>query len=354
MCNKLTIAVVFGGQSSEHDVSCISALTIIKALRPEKYEMILIGITKEGRWLLTDSIQDVESGAWRDSRTQAIISPDAGDRGIIFSENGKVWKKKVDVIFPVLHGMYGEDGTIQGLFELCQIPYVGCGVLASSVSMDKLYTKIVVDTLNIRQAKYVAVSHIEMRDVVKCAEKVEASLEYPVFVKPSKAGSSVGVNKAVDRESLIHALEEGIQHDIHVLVEETIVGREIECAVLGGYAPAASDVGEVLSAEEFYTFDAKYNNAASKTDLHPVFPEGKLEEVRKDAVAIFKALDGFGCARVDFFMEKDTNEIIFNEMNTMPGFTSISMYPMLWKEKGVSNEELVDRMVQHAFERYVR
>lgn len=354
MCNKLTVAVVFGGQSSEHDVSCVSGATIMKALNPEKYEMILIGITKEGRWLLADSIKDVESGAWENSRTQAIISPDAGDGGIIFSEGERVWKKKVDVIFPVLHGMYGEDGTIQGLFELCHIPYVGCGVLASSVSMDKIYTKIVVDTLNIRQARYVSVSHIEMRDVVKCAEKVEAALEYPVFVKPSKAGSSVGVNKAVDRESLIRALEEAIKHDIHVLVEETIVGREIECAVLGGYEPAASDVGEVLSAEEFYTFDAKYNNAASKTDLHPVFPEGKLEEVRKDAVDIFRALDGFGCARVDFFMEKDTNEVVFNEINTLPGFTSISMYPMLWNEKGLSNEALVDRMIQHAFERYAR
>lgn len=214
MCNKLTVAVVFGGQSSEHDVSCVSGATIMKALNPEKYEMILIGITKEGRWLLADSIKDVESGAWENSRTQAIISPDAGDGGIIFSEGERVWKKKVDVIFPVLHGMYGEDGTIQGLFELCRIPYVGCGVLASSVSMDKIYTKIVVDTLNIRQARYVSVSHIEMRDVVKCAEKVEAALEYPVFVKPSKAGSSVGVNKAVDRESLIRALEEAIKHDI--------------------------------------------------------------------------------------------------------------------------------------------
>ena len=184
--------------------------------------------------------------------------------------------------------------------------------------------------------------------------KVEAVLPYPVFVKPSKAGSSVGVNKASNREELIDALNEAIKHDIHILVEETIVGREIECAVLGGYAPEASDVGEVLSAEDFYTFDAKYNNQESRTDLHPVFPEGKLEEVRRDAVKIFKALDGFGCARVDFFMEKDTNEVVFNEINTMPGFTSISMYPMLWNEKGLANEALVDKMIELSFERYVR
>ena len=354
MNNKLTVAVVFGGQSSEHDISCLSGATIMKALNPEKYDVVLIGITKDGRWLLTDSIADVESGAWRESKVQAIISPDEQDHGLILLENGAVRKQKVDVIFPVLHGMYGEDGTVQGLFELAKIPYVGCGVLASSASMDKWYTKIIVDDLDIRQAKYVPINHIEMENMENCVAKVEAVLPYPVFVKPSKAGSSVGVNKASNREELIDALNEAIKHDIHILVEETIVGREIECAVLGGYAPEASDVGEVLSAEDFYTFDAKYNNQESRTDLHPVFPEGKLEEVRRDAVKIFKALDGFGCARVDFFMEKDTNEVVFNEINTMPGFTSISMSPMLWNGKGVANEALVDKMIELSFERYVR
>jgi len=354
MNNKLTVAVMFGGQSSEHDVSCVSGATIMKALDREKYDVILIGITKDGRWLLADSIEAVESGAWRESKIQAIISPDAQDHGLILFENGQSRKQRVDVLFPVLHGMYGEDGTIQGLFEMTKIPYVGCGVLASSVSMDKWYTKIVVDDLNIRQAKYVPISHIDMRDIDGCVAKVEASLSYPVFVKPSKAGSSVGVNKAAGREELIAALNEALRHDIHILVEEAIVGREIECAVLGGYEPKASDVGEVLSAEDFYTFDAKYNNQESRTDLHPVFPEGKMEEVRADAVKIFKALDGFGCARVDFFMEKGTNEIVFNEINTMPGFTSISMYPMLWNEKGLDNGALVDEMIRLAFERYER
>lgn len=354
MIDKLTVAVIFGGQSSEHDVSCVSGATIMKAVDTEKYEMVLIGITKDGRWLLADSIADVESGSWRNSKIQAILSPDERDHGLILTEGEKVSRKKIDVIFPVLHGMYGEDGTIQGLFELSRIPYVGCGVLASSVSMDKWYTKIVVDDLNIRQAKYVPVSHLDMKDVEACVRKVENTLDYPVFVKPSKAGSSVGVNKALDRESLITALKEALKHDIHILVEETIVGRELECAVLGGYEPTASGVGEVLSAEEFYTYDAKYNNQASKTDLHPVFPEGKLEEIQADAVKIFKALDCFGCARVDFFMEKNTNEVVFNEINTMPGFTSISMYPMLWNEMGVDNKELVDQLISQAFERYVR
>lgn len=354
MNNKLTVAVIFGGQSSEHSVSCVSGVTVMKALDPEKYDMILIGITEDGRWIRTDSIEDVENGEWKNGSVQALISPDAGDHGIIFMENGKIEKKKVDVIFPVLHGMYGEDGTIQGLCELAKIPYVGCGVLASSVSMDKWYTKIVVDDLDICQAKYVPISHMDMHDPEACAARVESELGYPVFVKPSKAGSSVGVNKASNREALKEALQIALQHDIHILVEEAIVGREIECAVLGGYDPIASDVGEVLSAEDFYTFDAKYNNQESRTDLHPVFPEGKMEEVREDAVKIFKALDGFGCARVDFFMEKDTHRIVFNEINTMPGFTSISMYPMLWQEKGLENSALVDRMIEIAFERYVR
>ena len=354
MNNKLTVAVIFGGQSSEHSVSCVSGVTVMKALDPEKYDMILIGITEDGRWIRTDSIEDVENGEWKNGSVQALISPDAGDHGIIFVENGKIEKKKVDVIFPVLHGMYGEDGTIQGLCELAKIPYVGCGVLASSVSMDKWYTKIVVDDLDICQAKYVPISHMDMHDTEACAARVESELGYPVFVKPSKAGSSVGVNKASNREELKEALQIALQHDIHILVEEAIVGREIECAVLGGYEPVASDVGEVLSAEDFYTFDAKYNNQESRTDLHPAFPEGKMEEVREDAVKIFKALDGFGCARVDFFMEKDTHRIVFNEINTMPGFTSISMYPMLWQEKGLENSALVDRMIETAFERYVR
>ena len=354
MNNKLTVAVVFGGQSSEHSVSCVSGVTVMKALNPEKYDVVLVGITKEGQWLRAESIEDVESGAWVNSPVHAIISPDAKDHGLMFVEDGKVTKKRVDVAFPILHGMYGEDGTIQGLFELANIPYVGCGVLASSVSMDKWYTKIVVDDLDIRQAKYVPINHIDMRNIENCVAKVEEKLEYPVFVKPSKAGSSMGVNKASDREGLKFALTEALKHDIHILVEETIVGREIECAVLGGYDPIASDVGEVLSAEDFYTFDAKYNNQESKTELHPTFPEGKMEEVREAALKIFKALDGFGCSRVDFFLEKGTDEIVFNEINTMPGFTSISMYPMLWREKGLETDALVDRMIETAFERYVR
>lgn len=354
MIEKLTVAVLFGGQSSEHEVSCVSAQTVIGAMDSSKYNKVLIGITKEGAWLKADSIEAIASGEWKNSRIKAVLSPDATERCVLFFDGEKTEKVRIDVVFPVLHGMYGEDGTIQGLLEMAKLPYVGCGVLSSALSMDKAYTKMIVGPLNIRQAKYVLINHMDMKDMDRCVAKVEAGLNYPVFVKPSKAGSSCGVNKASNREALIEALKEAIQHDIRILVEETITGREIECAVLGGYAPAASDVGEVLAADDFYTYDAKYNNQESKTDIHPELPKGKLEEIRQAAAAIFKAVDGYGLARVDFFLEKDTDEVIFNEINTMPGFTSISMYPMLWEAKGVSKAKLVDRLIEMAFDRYER
>ncbi len=353
MNKLLTVAVLFGGQSSEHEVSCMSVVNVVSAMNKEKYNVLLIGIKEDGQWVKVDTVESIKDGSWKNSNTQAIISPDTKDHGVLFIENGMVVKENVDVIFPVLHGMNGEDGTVQGLFELAKIPYVGCGVLASAVSMDKVYTKIVVDTLGIRQAQYVVINHVDMRDMDACIAKVESKLEYPVFVKPSKAGSSKGVSKASNRESLVDALNEAIKHDIRILVEETITGREIECAVLGGYDVKASNVGEVLSADaDVYSFEAKYFNPDSRTDLRPTFPEGKMEEVRKDAVAIFKAVDGFGLSRVDFFMEHGTNEIIFNEINTLPGFTGISMYPMLWEDRGVSKTELVDCLIALAFERY--
>ncbi|MDE5777686.1 MAG: D-alanine--D-alanine ligase [Lachnospiraceae bacterium] len=353
--DKKNIAVIFGGQSSEHDVSCVSVQTVAKAIDKEKYDITYIGITKEGSWLLADSLESIEDGRWRDSKTTAVISPDAVKKEVIlFGENG-VTTKKIDVVFPVLHGMYGEDGTIQGLFELAKLPYAGCGVLASAVGMDKVYTKIIVDDLRINQADYVLVraAHVENASVMQeQVKRVEDELDYPVFIKPSKAGSSQGVSKAHNREELITGLVLAAKHDTKILVERNIVGREIECAVLGCAADVeASGVGEILAAAEFYDFDAKYNNAESKTVISPELPEGKEEEIREAAKKIFAALDGYGLARVDFFLEKDTNKVIFNEINTLPGFTSISMYPMLWKAAGVDIEELVEKQIELAFKR---
>ena len=349
--NKKSVAVIFGGQSSEHEVSCISATTIINNINTEKYQIIMIGITKDGRWLKVDKVEDIVSGEWRNSTITAVISPDASQKSILYLDGEKMEKATVDVVFPAMHGLNGEDGTIQGLLELAQIPYVGCGVLASAVSMDKLYTKIIVDTLHIRQAKYVAVLRKQMEDMEEVTSRVESCLEYPVFVKPSNAGSSQGVSKAKNREELIAALELAVKHDRKILVEETIVGREIECAVLGGKEVKASGVGEILAAADFYDYEAKYNNPESKTVISPELPAGVEEQIRKAAVEIFTAVDGFGLSRVDFFVEHETNEVIFNEINTLPGFTSISMYPMLWDAKGIKKPELVEMLIEMAVER---
>ena len=321
---KKNLAVIFGGRSSEHEVSCVSVVTIAKAVDLEKYNMFLIGITKDGEWKLAEDIASIEDGSWKESPVSAIISPDTKG-GLIISQDDMMKVQPIDVIFPVLHGMYGEDGTIQGLFEMADIPYVGCGVFASAASMDKFYTKLVVDTLGIRQAVYVPVLAEQLEDMDEVTARVEAKLSYPVFVKPSKAGSSKGVSKADDCAALVVALKEAAKHDYKILVEETIVGREIECAVLG--------------------------YAESKTVIGADLPDGKEAEVQKDAVAIFNALDGFGLSRVDFFLEKDTNAVVFNEINTLPGFTSISMYPMLWKDKGYSIESLVETLIEMAKER---
>lgn len=351
---KQTVAVLFGGQSSEHEISCISAATVIENINRDRYDVILIGITEDGRWLLTESVEEIRSGAWKNGTVRAVVSPDNGHHGVLLIDGEQITCRRVDVAFPVLHGLYGEDGTVQGIFELAGIPYVGCGVLASAVSMDKLYTKIIVDTLGIRQAGCVAVRKEELSRMDEVTARVEAALAYPVFIKPCNAGSSKGVSKAGNREELISGLLEAANHDRKILVEETIIGREIECAVLGGTEVKATGVGEILAAADFYDFEAKYHNAESKTVLDPELPAETVEEIRRDAVAIFKAVDGFGLSRVDFFVTKDGGEVVFNEINTLPGFTAISMYPMLWENRGIAKPQLVEKLIQMAFSRKER
>lgn len=346
------IVVVMGGRSSEHEVSLMSAATVIENINTDIYNVIMVGITKEGQWKLVESVDKIRDGSWVKGHTQAMISPETGRNELCLIQGDKVERLHVDVVFPVLHGMNGEDGTLQGLLELAQIPYVGCGVLASACSMDKFYTKIIVDSIGIRQAKFVGVHRSELKEMDAVVSRVEKSLPYPVFVKPSKAGSSQGVGKAECREVLIAALELAAKHDTKVLVEENIVGRELECAVLGGADAKASGVGEILAADTFYTYEAKYNNAESKTVVDPELPEGKAEEIRRDAEAIFKALDCYGLSRVDFFLKEDTNEVVFNEINTLPGFTAISMYPMLWEARGLDKKALVQKLIDLAMVRY--
>lgn len=259
--SKKSIAVIFGGQSSEHDISCLSVQTVAKAINKEKYEITYIGITKEGHWLLADSLQSIEDGSWVHSATCAVLSPDATKKEVILSGTKGVTTRKIDVLFPVLHGMYGEDGTIQGLFEIAKIPYVGCGVFASANGMDKVYTKIIVDNLGINQAPYVLVHAVNVKRgeadssvMDQEVRRVESDLEYPVFIKPSKAGSSKGVSKAHNREELIEGLKVAAEHDTKILVEKNITGREIECAVLGSASDVeASGVGEILAYSQNFT-----------------------------------------------------------------------------------------------------
>lgn len=349
--NKRTVAVLFGGKSSEHEISCVSATTIIKNINTDLYRIIIIGITKEGKWIKVDKVEDIESGVWIKGTVTAVISPDATQKAVLFLEGNKAAVEKIDVAFPALHGLYGEDGTVQGLFELAGIPYVGCGVVASGISMDKLFTKRIVDTLGIRQAKYVPVIDKELDQMNQVAAKVEEKLQYPVFIKPSNAGSSRGITKAHNREELIKGLHMAAGHDRKILVEETIDGREVECAVLGGNEPKASGVGEIVAAADFYDYDAKYNNEASKIILSPELPGNSAETIRDYAVRIFKAVDGYGLSRVDFFVDRKSGEVIFNEINTLPGFTGISMYPMLWEAKGIGKPQLIEKLLQLAFTR---
>lgn len=350
---KKVVAVLFGGQSSEHEISKISASTIIANLSKEKYSVIPIYISREGSWKIYDGpIENICKTDWEEYSTNAIISPDTSHKGIIRIVGSKIKFMPIDVVIPVLHGKCGEDGTVQGLLELAKIPYVGCGVLSSSVSMDKLFTKIIVDRLGINQAKYKAVYKSDMQDLENICKNIESEISFPCFVKPVNAGSSKGVSKANDLEQLKIAIKEAFRYDSKVIVEEAINGRELECAVLGNCDVKASCVGEILSAGDFYDFDAKYNNAESKTVVPADISEDISNIIRKNAVKIFKALDGRGLSRVDFFVENSTNRVIFNEINTFPGFTSISMYPMLLKQDGIDLPNLLDKLIQYAFDEF--
>ncbi len=355
MNHKKNLVVLFGGQSSEHVVSCMSVLNVAANIDRELYNVYLVGITEEGRWLFVDSEKEIEDESWRKKEVSAFLSPDATEKCLFILRDGGMEKLPVDVVFPVLHGLYGEDGTVQGLLELAKIPYVGCGVLSSAVSMDKLSTKILVSSLGIRQAAYVPVMKEELSDMDGVVSRIEQAFPYPVFIKPSNAGSSKGVSRADNRKMLVDGLLEAARNDRRILVEEAIVGHEIETAVYGGGTEEirVSGVGEILAAADFYDFEAKYYNEESRTVIDPELPDGAVQQVREAAEKIFRVVDGYGIARVDFFVKED-GTVVFNEINTMPGFTAISMYPMLWEARGVSKKQLVNDLISHAMKRYER
>lgn len=350
--DKKRVAILFGGVSSEHDVSTVSAKGIISNINKEKYDLVLLGITKQGEWFLfDDDISLLPNDKWLGSKSlkKAFISPDSAIHGIVTESGEQIY---IDAVFPVLHGKNGEDGTIQGLFQLAQIPFVGCDSTSSGVCMDKAITNAVLDAVGIKQAKWLSFSSYEYRKNPQ--EFISLAFERlgsPIFVKPANAGSSVGISKASNEEELKNGIELAFKEDKKVVLEEFIDGFEVECAVLGNEEPIAAEVGEVLAAAEFYDYDAKYNNPDSQTLIPASIPVEKRNEVRETALKAYKTIGCEGLSRVDFFVTRDTGEVLLNEINTIPGQTPISMYPKLFEAVGVPYDELIDRLIELALER---
>ena len=350
---KLSVCILFGGISPEHEVSLRSAESVLNNIDHEKYNVFPVGITKDGDWILFGGkdYSMLPAGTWptcEDNR-RAAISPVHG-QGLLSFENDCVVRERIDVVFPVLHGAGGEDGAIQGLLEIAGIPYVGPGVSSSAACMDKCMTKLIADQADVVQAKWLLVTKSGYsRNSDAVAQQVEDTFEYPVFVKPAGTGSSVGVSKARDREGLLRALETALQFDCKVLVEEFIDCQEVECAILGNETPMASICGEIDSGADFYDYDAKYISDCSSLYIPARIEEAVQEQVRNTAVRIYEALGCRGLSRVDFFVKAD-GSVVFNEINTIPGFTSISMYPKLFEASGIPYSKLIDQLLELAME----
>ena len=351
---KWNVCVLFGGISPEHEVSLRSAESVLNNMDKEKYNILPVGITKAGEWILFggDDYSMLPKGTWLEhpDNRPAQISPVRG-QGLLCFEGDAVVRQRVDVVFPVLHGENGEDGAMQGLLQMAGIPYVGPHVSASAVAMDKTLTKLVVDHAGIPQAAWELVHASSLENQMEnTLDTLEYRFRYPMFVKPAGTGSSVGVSKAADREALRKALVDAGRYDQKILVEEFIRGREIEVAVLGNEQPVASVCGEIDSGVEFYDYDAKYVTNTSTAYVPARIPESVGEIVREAAVKVYSAVGCVGLSRVDFFVTYDENRVVFNEINTLPGFTSISMYPKLFAASGIPYPQLIDQLLQLALE----
>ena len=351
---KRSVCILFGGMSPEHEVSLRSAESVLNNIDGEKYNVFPVGITKDGDWILFGGkdYSMLPAGTWMDcpQNRRAAISPVRG-QGLLCFEGDCVVRERIDVVFPVLHGENGEDGAMQGLLKLAGIPYVGPHVAASAVSMDKTLTKLVCDQADIPQAAWHLVRNSDTENrMEKTLEDLEAKFSYPMFVKPAGTGSSVGVSKAADRESLRTALLEAGKFDDKILVEEFIHGREIEVAVMGNENPVASVCGEIDSGADFYDYEAKYITSTSQAFIPARIPEEVAEQVREAAVRVYKAIGCQGLSRVDFFVTFEENRVVFNEINTLPGFTSISMYPKLFAASGLPYSSLIDELLRLAEE----
>ncbi len=352
--NKRSICVLFGGISPEHEVSLRSAESVLNHLDPEKYHILPVGITRSGEWILYGGTDYslLPSGQWLqcESNRPAAISPVRG-QGLLTFEGDCVVRQQIDVVFPVLHGENGEDGSVQGLLQLAGISYVGPHVASSATCMDKTLTKLVCDSAGIRQAAWKLVTAESLQSNPEgVLDGLEAAFSYPVFVKPAGTGSSVGVSKAKNRESLEKALGNAAKFDRKVLVEEFINGHEVEVAVLGNDSPAASICGEIDAGTEFYDYEAKYISDCAQLYIPARIDDATEEKVRDTAIRAYKALGCRGLSRVDFFVTYDKNEIVFNEINTLPGFTSISMYPKLFEASGIPYSQLLDQLIELATE----
>ena len=352
----IRLLLIFGGRSEEHEVSVASAQSVLSALDTSRYELVTVGIDKEGRWHLLDHVPALRAGPNADlpavagSKDDTVaLARDPGARELITKEGER---RPIDVVFPLLHGPFGEDGTIQGVFELAGIPYVGAGVLASAVGMDKAVQKVLFRAAGLPVVPHEVVHERDWRDDPEAVRARAASLGTPLFVKPAGLGSSVGITKVKSLADLDAAVEEALRHGRKGLVEAAVDGaREIEVAVLGNDDPVASVPGEILPAGEFYDYRAKYLDESTGLEVPAKLPAEVVEEIQRMAVTAFRAIDAAGMARVDFFF-REPDELIVNEINTIPGFTQVSMYPRMWEASGLSYSELVDRLVQLAIERH--
>jgi len=355
--DKLRVCLIFGGRSGEHEISLLSARSVLAALNPEKYEVIQAGITPEGAWLVGDNLLDNFEAKKYESLIHAILIPDPTRVGLYtitdtLQEIKLSLLSQFDVVFPILHGTFGEDGTIQGLFEMANLAYVGAGVLGSAAGMDKGLFKDVMRTNNIPVLDSCVVLRSEIEtDIEVVLERAEKISQYPLFVKPANLGSSVGVSKCRSRSDLLEGLMEAARYDRRILIERGLDAREIEVSVLGNENPRASIPGEIIPADEFYSYNAKYHDDRSQLLIPAPISTDLVELVQDLAIKAYKAVDCSGMARADFLLEKSSGTLFLNEINTIPGFTQISMYPKLWEASGVTYPELVDRLINLALER---
>ncbi len=354
MAKKIKLGLLFGGRSGEHEVSLQSAASVLKSLDRQKYEVVPIGITKQGQWLLGKALKGSSALALPEvlEHGDAVIPPSNPSGQELISRSSTGAGARVDVVFPVLHGTFGEDGTIQGLLELAGIPYVGAGVLASATGMDKDAMKRLFRDAGLPVVPWQLVLRHEWECSPKTARRrIEHKIGYPAFVKPANLGSSVGISKVHSRNELGPAMDLAAQYDRKIIVEVGIDAREIECAVLGNDRPEASLPGEIVPVNEFYDYDAKYVREGSELMVPAKIGARRTKRVRDLAVRAFQAIDGAGMARVDFLMDRRSGKIFVNEINTIPGFTSISMYPKLWEATGIPYPKLIDRLIELALER---